>query len=167
MDNFDSRYARAQPWEAQLVERLRSAGWLAAPFGQALIPEDMRRHLSTWRDSYGRPTLIRWMPDVIAAHPARRAVCLLDAKTEHSDTAYYAVEVHAVEGGLSIVQHWNTPVFYIWPDGGVMTPALVANRWHRRLDGQRANGSGTSFYLVSKAFRLSAVEALGLEGAAQ
>ena len=65
------------------MERLRGRGWLAAPFGQAQIPEEMRPHLVRWMDDYGRTTLLRWTPDIIAVKRARDPfVCLVDAKTE-------------------------------------------------------------------------------------
>lgn len=62
----------------------------------------------------------------------------------------YSVEVNAVDAGLAIVRDWHMPLFYVWPDGGVLTPHLAANRWHRKLDGDGASGSQTAFYLVAK-----------------
>ena len=154
MTSFAERFEPARAWEAELIERLRSRGWLAAPFGQAQIPDEMRPHLWRWADNYGRATLLRWTPDIIAVRPtATPSVCLVDAKTEspkNQASPNYSVEVNAVDAGLAIVRDWHMPLFYVWPDGGVLTPHLVANRWHRKLDGSGASGSQTAFYLVAK-----------------
>lgn len=145
----------AQEWEAELIERLNGFGWLAAPFGQAQIPEVMRPHLWKWMDAYGNPTLLRWTPDVIAVRPspARPFVCLIDAKTESAANAEgpnYSVEINAVDAGLTIARDWHMPLYYVWRDGGVMTPHMVVNRWNRKMDGLGTAGSGTAFYLVAK-----------------
>lgn len=157
---FQQRFAAASPWEQELQLILQARGWLAAPFGQAQIPEAMRRHLVGWQDEYGRPTLLRWAPDIIATHEATGRVCLIDAKTDDSDTPNYAVEVHAVDAGLAIVQHLFTPVYYVWRSG-TLTPEVVLNRWHRRQDGKRAKGSRTSFYLVDKSFAVKGSSVFG------
>lgn len=146
--------APARTWELELIERLQKRGWLAAEFGQAQIPEEMRPHLWRWMDDYGRSTLLRWTPDVIAVRPtATPFVCLVDAKTEsekNRDSKNYSVEINAVDAGLAIVSDWHMPLFYVWEDGGILTPHIVANRWGRKLDGDGAGGSGTAYYLVAK-----------------
>jgi hypothetical protein len=151
---FAERFGKAQTWETQLPDRLRDRGWLAAPFGQAQIPEEMRPHLARWLDCYGRSTLLRWTPDIIAIRPtANPFVCLIDAKTEsekNQNSLNYSIEINAVDAGLAIVRDWHMPLFYVWPDGGVLTPDLVLNRWNRKLDGDGAEGSQTAFYLVAK-----------------
>jgi len=154
LSGFAERFQPARAWEVELIDRLRDRGWLAAPFGQAQIPDEMRPYLWRWADDYGRSTLLRWTPDIIAVKPtANPFVCLVDAKTESAKnqaSPNYAVEVNAVDAGLAIVRDWHMPLFYVWPDGGVLTPHLVANRWHRKLDGDGAGGSQTAFYLVAK-----------------
>jgi hypothetical protein len=146
--------APAQQWETGLIVILQKRGWLAAPFGQAQIPEEMRPHLWRWMDDYGNSTLLRWTPDIIAVKPTTKPfVCLVDAKTEgprSKDSPNYSIEINAIDAGLAIVRNWHMPLFYVWPDGGVLTPAAVANRWARKLDGDGAKGSQTAFYLVAK-----------------
>lgn len=150
---FQRRFTSAQKFETELIDRFMSIGWLAAPFGQAQIPEEMRRHLARYVDHTGSPALVRWMPDIIAVRPAQRpAVCLVDAKSEQSDTPNYAVEINAVDAGITIARDWHMPLYYVWPDGGVLTPHLVLNRHNRRMDGSGSAGSGTAFYLVAKSF---------------
>lgn len=160
MTGFARRFGPAQAWESQLLDHLRNRGWLAEPFGQAQIPEPMRPHLHRWADEYGRPTLLRWTPDIIAVRPtARPFVCLIDAKTEtekHKNGDNFSVEINAVEAGLAIVRDWSTPLFYVWPDGRYLTPQTVLNRWNRKLDGADAGGSKTAFYLVAKKWADSA-----------
>lgn len=160
--SFQNRFAAASPWEQELIIILRNRGWLAAEFGQAQIPAEMRRYLADWVDEYGRPTLLRWTPDIIATHPESGRVCLIDAKTDDSGTqsANYAIECHAVDAGIAIVQHLYTPVYYVWRTG-TLTPEVVLNRWHRKLDGKKAKGSKTAFYLVDKAFAVKGSAVFG------
>jgi hypothetical protein len=154
MTGFHDRLGPAQKWELELIDRLHDRGWLAAPFGQAQIPEIMRSHLWHFRDDYGHPTLLRWTPDIIAVRPTPKPfVCLIDAKTEtekNRDSPNYAIEINAVDAGLVIVRDWHMPLFYVWPDGKFLTPHIVVNRWNRRLDGDGPGGSPTAFYLVAK-----------------
>jgi hypothetical protein len=152
--SFRSRFDPAQKWENRLLEILRERGWLAAPFGQAQVPTEMRPHLVRWLDDYGNTTLLRWTPDIIAVKPtAKPFVCLIDAKTEsesNRDSPNYSIEINAVEAGLTIARDWHMPLFYFWPDGGVLTPQTVVNRWSKKLDGTGSNGSGTAYYLVAR-----------------
>lgn len=154
MSGFARRMAAARPWEIELLEKLQERRWLAAQFGQAQIPEEMRPHLARWLDDYGRTALLRWTPDIIAVRPTEPPfVCLIDAKTEsekNQGSDNYSVEVNAVDAGRVIVRDWHVPLFYVWPDGGVLTPDLVINRWNRKLDGNGSNGSETAYYLVAK-----------------
>lgn len=159
MSTYAQRSGPAYHWEAQLVTMLQGVGWLAAPFGQQQIPSEIREWLPRCKDDYGRPPLLRWTPDIIAVRPSNPPfACLIDAKTESKTNQTgpnYSVEINAVDAGLAIVRDWYVPLFYVWPDFGVMTPQIVLNRWSRKLDGDGAQGSGTAFYLVAKKWRLS------------
>jgi hypothetical protein len=159
MSGFQTRLGPAVAWEARLIEILIERGWLAAPFGQAQVPSEMRSHLARWIDDYGHATLLRWTPDIIAVKPTEKPfVCLIDAKTERVDNATssnYSIEINAVDAGLTIVRDWHMPLFYVWEDGGVLTPQTVVNRWNRKLDGAGSTGSKTAFYLVAKSFARS------------
>lgn len=135
--------------------------WLAFKFGQAQIPEDAHKFLHDWRDSYQRPTRIRWLPDMLGINPARGTVCLIDAKSETDNYPNYAIEVDALEAGIAIVDHMHTPVYYVFPGDGpdrfqVLTPRVVANRWHMRKNGIGTRGSQTSFVCVDKSFAVAA-----------
>lgn len=154
MSGFHERLGPAEQWENELIVKLRDRGWLSGPFGQAQIPEEMRPHLARWLDDYGRTTLLRWTPDIIAVRPTTKPfVCLIDAKTESTKNQgglNYSIEINAVDAGHAIVRDWHMPLFYVWPDGGVLTPDVVTNRWNRKLDGDGAGGSQTAYYLVAK-----------------
>ena len=162
MTTYATRVATAKPWEETLVLVLKEKGWLAAPFGQAQITEDLRENLRAWSDDYGNPTLLRWMPDIIAARPGPDPyICLIDAKTESASnqaSPNYSIEVNAVDAGLVFANFLRIPVLYVWSDGGVMTPNTVLNRWSSKQDGSRTNGSKTAFYLVRKAFARKAAD---------
>ena len=162
MSGFADRFVPARQWEDELIGKFRNRGWLAAPFGQAQIPEEMRPHLWQWADDYGRPTLLRWTPDIIAVRPTPQPfVCLVDAKTENArnqGSDNYSVEVRAVDAGLAIIRDWHMPVYYVWSDFGVLTPDAVLNRHGRRMDGDKADGSQTAYFLVAKRWALKAYD---------
>ncbi|HEY9413245.1 MAG TPA: hypothetical protein VIQ30_00675 [Pseudonocardia sp.] len=162
MSGFGDRFAGGTAWEMKLADGLRARGWKVAPFGQAQIKDDFRSALRDFTDGFGRPTLIRWLPDLLIARADR--VALIDAKTEsesNRNSPNYAIEFNALEAGLVVVERLHTPLFYVWPDGGVMTPEIVWQRWNRRLDGKAAAGSKTSFLLVDRGFAMKADEVFG------
>lgn len=148
MPGFDRRFGAGEQWEVELASMLADRGWTVAKFGQAQIPDQMRKDLRDYRDSYGRPSLVRWLPDILAVRSGR--IRLIDAKSEQSKTDNYAVEWSALQAGQLLEQQFHTPVFYVWPDYGVMTPEIVDQRWHDKRDGSGARGSNTSFVLVKK-----------------
>lgn len=158
MTTFADRLKLAEEWELALIEQLEECGWLADRFGQAQIRDDMRKYLRRW------PTPLRWLPDILAIHPGNGRHCLIDAKTDQSKrtTDNYAVEVSVVDTGELFIRNLGTPVFYVWPDGGVMTPWIIRNRGHRR-DGKGTKGSGTPFYLIDRSFALRSSDLFGMQ----
>ena len=148
MTTFDDRFTPARKWEVELAEGLRARGWQVTEFGQGQLTPDAHQALREWRDSYGRPSLIRWLPDLLAWRGPD--VYMVDAKSESGrDTGNVAVELDAFQVGVHIEQILNTPMLYVWKCGAA-TPRLIENRWKQRKDGLRTNGSGTSFLLVDK-----------------
>jgi len=88
---------------------------------------------------------------------------MIDAKTETEKNAAspnVAVECDAFGVGGSIEQVLNTPMLFAWRCGA-MTPRTIENRWHRKLDGNGANGSGTSFLLIDKKYATSLTDLFG------
>ena len=153
---FAARFNDAAKWEQTLMDGLTWFGWDVSPFGQAQIPETIRRALASWRDEYDHPTLIRWLPDMIASCPTTGELCLIDAKSERrSDTSNFAIEAAAVDAGRALANHLRIPVFYVWPGGLTLTPESVFDDHHVRLDGNNTQGSGTPFYLIDKSFAVA------------
>ena len=161
-ETFAERLAGGEQHESAFGAWLRdSQGWHAWKFGQALLPESSYEFLARWRDSYQRPTRIRWLPDLLGVNPRAGTVCLVDAKSETDDYPNYAIEVDALETGLALIEHLHTPVYYAFTgsahdDFRVLTPRVVANRWHMRKNGSSARGSKTSFVCVAKEFAVPA-----------
>ena len=155
-----ARLLAGHGWERDLAATLTGYGWAVVPFGQAHIAEPVQTALRRHADSYGRPSGIRWLPDLLATRGDR--VALVDAKTEGRPSDNYAVELAALDVGRVLVEHLHTPAYYVWPDGGVLTPHAVDRRWSRRMDGNRAGGSGTSFVLVDKRYAARAADVFGM-----
>lgn len=154
MSGFAERYNSAREWEDSLLLILRKKGWLAEPFGQAQISEEMRPYLREFHDSYHHASRMRWLPDIMAADPETGFIYLVDAKCEtpkYRNGENYTVEVDAVETGLIIVDQMHTPLIYVWPDldYSVLTPHDVVHYGEKR-DGLGTGGSGTAFYLIKK-----------------
>lgn len=159
MSDFRARFGTGSQWEQQLPAKLAAWGWQTTTFGQAQIPDGFRSVLRDYEDSYGRPSLIRWLPDLLATRSGQ--LCLIDAKTDRGGTQNHAVELDALRVGKAIVDHMFTPVYYVWPNGDVLTPRLVEQKVNRQLDGKNAKGSHTTFLLVDKCWALKADRVFG------
>lgn len=152
MSSFQERFRDARQWELDLRDKLRERGWIADLFGQALLTEQWRRILGAYSDSFGRPAIMRWMPDLITSAPDDpRTVKLIDAKTGDASTGNYSIEVDAHKAALAFENVMYVPVLFVWKDG-VLTTHDVEHKHFKRLDGSNTNGSGTPFFLVKKQF---------------
>lgn len=161
---FAGRNAKAIQWEQKLIAVFRAKGWTAYPFGQSLLPPEARELLRHYVNDAHQPTLLRWMPDIIAfrcpevcgdhpaqlgTHPGR--VVLIDAKT-CEDRPNYAVEMSAQEAAAAWTDRLHTPTFFVFDDGGVLTPRDVAQRGRPGPAPSPGRGSGTPYFLVEKRF---------------
>jgi hypothetical protein len=145
--SFAGRLGESQRLERRIIGGLERRGWLAYPFGQAQIPEEGRALLRAYKDDAHRPSLIRWMPDIIALRDVDKpSVVLIDAKTGSGPR--YAIEKASVEAADVFVRRLYTPVFFVCGDGGVLTPREVRDRGHHGPITE--NGSGTPYWLVEK-----------------
>jgi hypothetical protein len=120
---FDERHAYGREFEWNLLRDLNGTGWTTDRFN--LCPEHCRRELKR-SDYAGLPSRFRWVPDLITYHrfpDGENIVRLIDAKRPWG--ANYAVEIACVETAELIIQHFHTPVFYVFNDGTVMTPEEV------------------------------------------
>ena len=143
----------ATSFEDTLVHHLNTRdGWTAYKFGQGLLPEDCRDRLRRYEDGARRPSLIRWMPDILAIRDAsntRPFVALIDAKLAGS-TPNHAVELSALETAEIYVDRFFTPTFFVFSDWSVLTPRDIRQRGTPGPEPREELGSGTPYLLVSK-----------------
>ena len=151
MSSFATRISAGVGHEQAVIDRLNREGWLAERFGQALLTEACRNAMKSWSDCALRPTLMRWLPDILACSPMK--LFLVDAKCGRTDTPNYDIESASVEAHQAIVDHLYTPVVYVFEDWRVMTPRTAIERGVRR-SGSGTTGSGTPFYLIEKRFAM-------------
>jgi hypothetical protein len=140
-------------FERQVVDRLNASGWSAWQFGQAQLPDECRQRLRQFVDFARRPSLIRWMPDIIALRDlskGRSFVALIDAKTGDSDKPNYALELSAIETACIYTDQLYTPTFFVFADWLVLTPRDARQRGRSGPEPQPGRGSGTPYVLVSK-----------------
>lgn len=150
---FAERMAIASCFEKQVIDRLNSTGWKAFPFGQALLPDECRDRLKRFEDGSRRPSLLRWMPDIITFRDfgGRSFVALIDAKA-CGERPNYAIESSAVESLEKWTDEYYTPSFFVFDDWRVLTPREARQRGSLGPDHNPAKGSGTPYVLVSKRY---------------
>lgn len=130
--------------ESEVGERIEQCGWIVNPFGQGLFKEELRAVLKTITP----PLLIRWIPDLIVAHPTgRRRVFLVDAKSGRLDTGRHAIEINAVIAHLALMGAMQVPVAYVWKDFRVGFAHLL-RPLAQNLPIDPYAGSNTPFWLV-------------------
>lgn len=177
---YVNRLERGVQWEIALSHRLEKWGWAVAPFGVSTLPGVVSlgrvgrggpppgvlyKTLLDYRDHTGNPSRLRWLPDMIAARGPN--LCLIDAKSGRHDTGNYAIEAQALIVGRLLVEQFHTPVFYVWDDGGVITPQTVVINYPQievRVpddDDFHVRGSREPFVLVSKRYAITAYEIFG------
>lgn len=145
--SFNVRLGAARELETKVIAGLESRGWFAWAFGQEQIPEQGRDILRRYKDDAHRPSLIRWMPDILALRETHRPqVALIDAKG--GDGPRYAIETRSLEAAEIFVGRLHTPVFFVCRGGGVLTPRDIRERgWPGP---ESTKGSGTPYLLVDK-----------------
>lgn len=152
--SFADRMERSTIFEVKVIERLSQAGWSAFPFGQAQLPDECRDRLKRFEDGCRRPSLIRWMPDIITFRDlpnGRSFVALIDAKAS-SDTPNYAIEMSAIEASEIYTDRLYTPTFFVFDDWRVLTPREARQRGTHGPPPRPDHGSGTPYLLVGKRF---------------
>lgn len=150
--SFFERMKPALAFESAVIERLHAMGWMAFPFGQTQLPNECRDRLKRFVDTARRPSLIRWMPDIITFrdYPNNRSsVALIDAKVCEG-RPNYSLEISAIETAEIYTDWLFTPTFFVFDDWRALTPRDARQRG---IPGnQDNNGSGTPYVLVSKRF---------------
>lgn len=153
MSSFNERFDPAREWEQKLRDKLRERGWKADLFGQGQLSDEWRHLLRGYADSYQRPALVRWMPDIITIVPTDlNTLAFIDAKTGTGNTGNYSVEINAHQAAKAFEDVFHVRVLFVWEDGGVLTTDDIEMRHCKRHDGDGTRGSGTPFYLVKNRF---------------
>lgn len=148
---YVQRMTVAMDAEQAVLAGLHAQGFKAYPFGQGQLPKDFRIALHEYTDHLGRPSLMRWFPDIIAAKSP--VVVVLDVKAENRSTENYAIECKALEACEAFQDRLFTPYWFIFPDLRVMTSEIV--RKNHRMGPPTQNGSGTPYVLVPKTCAIS------------
>ena len=153
MSTWKERIALATALETQIIERLNATGWQAFQFGQGQLPQECRDRLIRFEDGARRPSLLRWLPDIITFCERANGsvfVALIDAKTCLSDTPNYSIESSSIETAEVITDKLYTPVFFVFGDFMVLTPRETRQRGRQGPPPKR--GSGTPYMLIEKRF---------------
>lgn len=143
---FVRRLEVATAFEEKVVAALVERGWRAERFGQGQLSEEMRDIIKRVN------TRVRYMPDIIAAKSfnAKTLLVFVDAKAgdKWKDTGNHDIETAALEGAEKWEQYAECPVYFVFSDGGTVTPAVFREL---ATPGRfRGVGSGTPFLLIPR-----------------
>ncbi|MEU5668573.1 hypothetical protein, partial [Streptomyces longwoodensis] len=122
MTQWQDRQAIGDMHERRVAAALRARGWTVQPCGQGTYPPAIREALRRTRSA------LRHFPDLIAARGAD--LVTIDAKDRmpSTDTDRYAVSADTVTAGLFFTAaHAPTPLYYVFGDLKVLTPAEVVH----------------------------------------
>lgn len=117
--HWHERKAVGDDLERRIREELERRGWTAAPYGQGILPDPIRRTLGSTNSN------MRWDPDIIAVHGS--TACLIDGKSSMrgEDARVFHLSRKALAAGLRIWIERDLPVYYVFANLGVATPAEV------------------------------------------
>jgi Holliday junction resolvase len=119
---WQDRKAIGDAHEQRVAAALRARGWTVHPCGQGTYPPAVRDALRRTRSA------LRQFPDLIAARGAD--LITIDAKDRmpSTDTDRYAISTDTVNAGLLFTAaHAPTPLYYVFGDLKVLTPAEVVH----------------------------------------
>lgn len=122
MTQWQDRQAIGDMHERRVAAALRARGWTVQPCGQGTYPPAVQDALRRTRSA------LRHFPDLIAARGAD--LVTIDAKDRmpSTDTDRYAVSADTVTAGLLFTAaHAPTPLYYVFGDLKVLTPAEVVH----------------------------------------
>src|SRR4030095_1386354 len=154
--SFNERIHRSVEFEKRVIQHLNEIGWFAYQFGQAQLPDECRKRLIRFEDGCRRPSMIRWMADIITFRdmPSGRSfVALIDAKAR-SETVNVSIEMSAIEAAEISTDKLYTPTFFVFDDDewGVLTPREARQRGFPGPRPAPSRGSGTPYLLIPKIF---------------
>lgn len=144
---WQTRKQLSDAHEAVVLLLLNDAGWVAEPWGQALVSERLRQALKQVPSCPAR-----WAPDILAVRD--REWAFVDAKAEiRGDTPNFSIEKSAVRSHFSwwIGHNAGTAKFiYVWDDFRCSYIDDL-NDTKGLHEGHFAGvGSGTPFWLIPK-----------------
>ncbi|GAB3006860.1 hypothetical protein GCM10023080_085760 [Streptomyces pseudoechinosporeus] len=122
MRQWQDRKAVGDVHERRVAAALRARGWTVHPCGQGTYPPAVRDALRRTRSA------LRQFPDLIAARGSD--LVTIDAKDRmpSTDTDRYAISTNTVNAGLLFTAaHAPTPLYYVFGDLKVLTPAEVVH----------------------------------------
>ncbi|GAA3802172.1 hypothetical protein ACFS5L_45475 [Streptomyces phyllanthi] len=122
MTQWQDRQAIGEAHERRVAAALRARGWTVQPCGQGTYPPAVREALRRTRSA------LRQFPDLIAARGSD--LITIDAKDcmPSTDTDRYAISKDTVNAGLLFTAaHAPTPLYYVFGDLKVLTPAEVVH----------------------------------------
>ena len=142
-------------YESVVERRLVESGWCVQKFGTSLLGDAIKAALVRFEDIARRPSLLRWLPDLIVAREigSRTIVMLVDAKTGNPTYDNFSFERASVDVAELCVERFYTPTFFVCCNGDghkVLTPREVRDRGFRGPD--MPAGSGTPYVLVPKIY---------------
>jgi Holliday junction resolvase len=119
---WQDRQAIGDAHERRLAAALRTRGWTVHPCGQGTFPPTVREALRRTRSA------LRQFPDLIAARGADLVTIDVKDRMPSTDTDRYAISKDAVNAGLLFTAaHAPTPLYYVFGDLKVLTPAEVVH----------------------------------------
>lgn len=139
MTQWQDRKTVGDMHEQRVAAALRARGWTVHPCGQGTYPTAVREALSRTRSA------LRQFPDLIAA--CGTDIVTIDAKDRMSSTgtSRYSISTSTVNAGLQFTAvHAPTPLYYVFGDLKVLTPAEVLHYTDHAL--RRSSGA---YHLVS------------------
>lgn len=133
LSTWAERKAVGDPHEDRVRTELEQRGWTTAPYGQGILPEPIRRALKH------TDSIMRWDPDLVAAQGS--TICMIDAKSsmKGEDAWTYHVSRKAIRSHLRMWAELDLPIYYVFSNLGVATPAQVM-QWCRLASIGEAGG---------------------------
>lgn len=134
---WDKSKAVGDAHEARVMQELASREWHTAQWGQAILPDPVRRALSASNTRW------RHFPDIVAVRNGEIVAIDCKDRMASTTTGRYAIKRDCVSFGLQFLAAFNIPIFYVFGNLGVLTPTEVTSYG---TIGPRATGG--AYYLI-------------------
>jgi Holliday junction resolvase len=117
--SWQERKAVGDVHEQRVAAALQGCGWEVVAWGQATLPMPMRKAISNSQSPW------RYFPDLIAVRGAD--LITIDAKDNMAgpNSPRYAIKKDCVQFGLEFFAVFKIPLFYVFGNLGVLTPAEI------------------------------------------